>query len=233
MMPASGSPDIRSALAAVRAKIVQASERANRDPAEVRLIGATKTVDLDRILAARDAGLRDFGENHAKDLAAKAPQVSDATWHFFGRVQRGTAAKIAAHARWVHSAEPGEAIEGVARRAARDGPRIQTLIEVDLTPGRQGIRPVDLPEAVDRLAGLDGVDLVGLMTIPPPTPTPEGARRFFAMLRDLRDGLADRPAGFTELSMGMSSDYAVAVEEGATMVRVGTALFGERPGTPR
>jgi PLP dependent protein len=223
--------EVQAGVAGVRARIASAAARSGRDPATVRLVAATKTVDLDRILAAHAAGLRDFAENHAQELAAKAPRVPGATWHFIGKVQRGTASKIAAHAAWIHSAEPGGAIEAVARRAARDGRRIDSLIEVDFTAGRQGVRPERLDEAIDTLAALDGLRLAGLMTVPPPTPTPEGARAYFTRLRELRDGLANTVPGFTELSMGMSGDYEVAVEEGATMVRVGRALFGERPGT--
>jgi PLP dependent protein len=225
--------EVRAAIAQVRGRIASAAARSGRDPASVRLVAATKTVDLGRIAAAHAAGLRDFAENHAQELAAKAPRVPDATWHFIGRVQQGTASKIATHAVWIQSAEPGAAIEKVARRATSAGRRIETLIEVDFTAGRQGVRPEGLEGAVEVVAALNGLRLAGLMTVPPPTPTPEGARVYFARLRELRDGLRNAPRGFTELSMGMSGDYEVAVEEGATMVRVGTALFGERPGTPR
>lgn len=215
-------------VAEVRSRIAEACRRAGRDPATVTLVGATKSVPPSRIRVAWDAGVRDFGENYAVELAEKAPQVP-ATWHFFGKLQRGTAAAVARHADVVHSAEPGEALARVGSRAVAGGRTLRTLIQVDFTGRRQGVAPGDLPRFVDEVLRLPGLRLCGLMTLPPADPDPEAARPFFAQLRGMAEGLRTAAPTLVELSMGMSIDYEVAVGEGATMVRVGTALFGPRP----
>jgi pyridoxal phosphate enzyme (YggS family) len=219
--------DIDEALALVRARIAAACHRTGRDPETVVLIGATKEVPVPILVAARAAGLEHFGENRAKDLEAKAEAVP-ATWHYLGKLQTGTARKVADHADVVHSAEPGGGLEALARRAASAGRSIACLAQVDFTGRRQGVAPEALERFLAAVAGMDGLRVVGLMTVPPPTPRPEGARPYFARLRDLLDSFLGRWPGLRELSMGMSADFEIAVEEGATMVRVGTALFGDR-----
>jgi PLP dependent protein len=181
--------------------------------------------------SALEAGIGDFGENYAKELRAKAGELggAGATWHFIGRLQHGTAPAVAELADVVHSAEPGGGLRRLARRAAEAGRRIPCLAQVDFTGRRQGVDPAALGGFLDHLEELDGVDPVGLMTLPPQTPDPEGARPYFERLRELRDALLPGHPGLLELSMGMSADYRIAVGEGATMVRVGTALFGRRP----
>jgi len=224
------SPDIRRRLAEVRRTIATACAAAGRPSEDVILVAVTKTVPVDRIAAAQAHGVRDFGENYAKDLAAKAAVVPG-RWHFVGKLQRGTASRVAEWAQVIHSAEPGGAIARVAARAAASGRTIDCLLQVDFTGRRQGAPPDEdgLRTYLQELTAMDGVRPTGLMTVPPPTADPEGARPFFARLRTLRDALSRQWPHLTELSMGMSADYPVAVEEGATMVRLGTALFGERP----
>jgi len=209
----------------VRERIALACERAGRATDEVRLVAVTKTVAPDVIReAVAVAGLTDLGENRARDLAVKAEAVP-ATWHFLGKLQRGTAHLVAAHAAWIHSAEPGSGLEAVARHAERAGSRIPCLVQVDFLGTRQGVDPGAAAAFVDRVGAMPALEAVGLMTLPPMTPDPEGARPYFAQLRGLLERLSrDRP-GLQELSMGMSADYEVAVEEGATMVRIGRALF--------
>lgn len=219
---------IEEALARVRQRIAAACERAGRRSDEVVLIGATKGVSIAQIAEARAAGIEHFGENYAKDLAAKAVEV-EATWHFIGRLQAGTARKVADHAAWVHSAEGGGGLAAVARRAGTDGREIPCLAQVDFTGRRQGVDPEELRRFLEEAAAEAGIRVRGLMTIPPPTPDPEGARPYFQRLRGLRDELVGSWPELRELSMGMSADLEIAVEEGATMVRVGTALFGHRP----
>jgi pyridoxal phosphate enzyme (YggS family) len=236
MPPPEDHADLERSIQDVRDRIAQACRRAGRDPAGVRLVGASKTIPVATVEAARHAGLRDFAENYAGELAEKATALPDATWHYIGRLQRGTAAKVARHAALIHSAEPGTGLEHVAGRAAAAGRTILCLAQVDLTgtageePGdRQGVSPEDLAPFLAEAGKLPGIRLVGLMTMPAFDPDPEAARPAFARLRDLRDGLRTRLPELEELSMGMSVDYTVAVEEGSTMVRVGTALFGPRP----
>jgi pyridoxal phosphate enzyme (YggS family) len=219
---------LRAAVAAVRSGIVAACRRSGREPGGVLLVAVTKTVPVHLIEVARSEGIRDFAENYANELATKAPLVT-ATWHFVGKLQRGTAHRIAVHADVVHSAEPGRALERLGARAVSEGRSVRCLVQVDFTGRRQGVEPDDVPAALERCSSVGGIELVGLMTLPPWTGDPEATRPYFARLRALRNRMQETRPEVAELSMGMSADYEVAVEEGATMVRVGTALFGERP----
>jgi pyridoxal phosphate enzyme (YggS family) len=216
-----------AAVDAARARIREAAVRAGRDPRDVALVAVTKSVHVDRVRRARELGLEHFGENYANSLAEKAPVVP-ATWHFLGKLQYGTAPRVAAHADVVHSAEPGRSLRRLAGRAAEAGREIRCLVQVDFTGRRQGIGPEEVESFVSGARHTDGLRFVGLMTMPPWTGDAEAGRSSFARLRELRDRLRRRWPDLAELSMGMSSDFDVAVEEGATMVRVGTALFGER-----
>jgi pyridoxal phosphate enzyme (YggS family) len=217
-------------LASVRRAIDDACERIGRSPGGVLLIGAAKTVSIGRIAEAVAAGLADVGENRAAELAAKAPRLDPSiTWHFLGKLQRGTVARVAQHADVVHSVEPGRATERLASRLEREGRVIPTLIEVDFTGHRQGVDPEHVLAFAEQLAGFRSLDVRGLMTVPPLLEHPDASRRYFARLRELGERLTAVHPDAVELSMGMSADYVIAVEEGATMVRVGTAIFGPRP----
>jgi PLP dependent protein len=216
-------------VAAIRDRIAAAATRAGREPAEITLVAATKTTDGDRIRWAREAGVDAFGENYAADLASKRAAAPDASWHFIGTLQSGTAATVADHADVVESLAGDRAARRLAGRAARAGRTLDVLIEVDLTPeGRAGVRPDDLPRFADLVGSLDGLRLIGLMTVPPIPAEAEESRPHFAHLRRLTEELRNTHPEVLESSMGMSLDYEVAVEEGATMIRIGTALFGPR-----
>jgi pyridoxal phosphate enzyme (YggS family) len=208
-------------VAAVRDLIARAAARAGRDPAEVTLVAATKTVAVERIRAVVAAGVTDVGENRAQELVAKAPAVDGATWHFVGALQRN---KVRALAPWVRCYETVDR-EPLGVEIARHAPGARVFVEVNLAgePQKAGCMPDDAGALADRLRDL-GLDVRGLMTVPP---AGEDARPWFASLREL----AGR-CGLPELSMGMSADFEAAVEEGATTVRVGRALFGERGGAP-
>lgn len=214
---------------AVRARIAEACARVGRDPGDVTLVGATKTVPAARIRAAVAAGLSEVGENRVQELREKHPLVPGARWHFFGPLQAGSARHVAAFADVVHTLSPGGGLDRLAARLRDLDRTVDALIEVDLTGERHGVAPVDLPAFADRIAAIPGIRPLGLMTIAPLDPDPEAARPAFARLRGLLGDLRAAHPGMLALSMGMSLDYAVAVEEGATMVRVGTALFGGRP----
>jgi pyridoxal phosphate enzyme (YggS family) len=215
------SESVAAALASVRERIAAAAARAGRDPDAVRLVGASKTVPVERIAEALDAGLTDVGENRAQELLAKAPALATRadppTWHFVGRLQRN---KVAGLAPWVacwQSVDRVALAEVVARRA----PEAHVLVEVNLgdEPTKGGCAPAEAGPLADAARGL-GLHVDGLMTVAPQA----GNRRgWFAALRELGATL-----GLAELSMGMSDDYEVAVEEGATMVRIGRAIFGPR-----
>jgi PLP dependent protein len=212
----------------VRRGIASACDRAGRDEGDVRLVAATKTVPPEAIGWARDAGVSDFGENYVKELRAKHDAIPEVRWHYIGTLQTNTAHHVAALADVVETVTGGHAAERLARRASASGRTIDALIEVDLTGERTGVTPERTEAAADRIASLEGLRLVGLMTIPPIGERAEDARPYHVRLRELRDRVRERHPEVLELSMGMSLDYQVAVEEGATMVRVGTALFGPR-----
>jgi pyridoxal phosphate enzyme (YggS family) len=215
---------LEAAIAAVRARVGDACARAGRRPEEIRLVGVTKGVASDLVGLAARAGLQDFGENYVQELDEKRAAAPDAVWHFIGRLQRNKIRRVVELADVVHTLEPGPAVERLARVADEAGTRVDSLIEVDFTGRRVGVPPEELEAFADRL-DTERIRLLGLMTIAPQEGDP---RRSFARLRELRDGLTARFDGTGELSMGMSADLEEAVEEGATMVRVGTAIFGPR-----
>jgi len=215
-------------LATIREGIVRACERAGRDAAGVRLVAASKTVPAEAVRWVCDAGVADFGENYVPELREKRGAVPEATWHFIGTLQSHTAHHVAELADVVETLTPGKAAVRLARRAAERGRCLPALIEVDFTAERTGVAPAHCATFADELAEMEGLEVVGLMTLPPMPETPEDTRPYFRRLRALLEEVAARHPGVSELSMGMSMDYEVAVEEGATMVRVGTALFGER-----
>ena len=213
----------------VRARIARAAERAGRDPASVTLVAATKTVPSEPIRWAVEAGIGAIGENYVRELREKRPEVPGASWHYVGTLQRGNAAQVADLADVVETVSGERAARRLAARAARSHRTLDALLEIDFTGERSGVSPEEAPGFADGVAALDGLRLTGLMTIAPLDPDPEAARPWFARLRELRDRIRERHPGVVETSMGMSLDYEVAVEEGATMVRIGTALFGPRP----
>ena len=213
----------------IRERIVRACERAGRDATAVRLVGASKTVPAEGIRAAWRAGVREFGENYVRELREKRDAAADATWHYIGALQSRTAPRVADLADVVQTLAPGRATERLARHAAETGGAIDAMIEVDFAGRGTGVAPDATERFADEVAGMDGIRLIGLMTLPPLAETAEEARPYFARLRELRDRVASSHRAVVQLSMGMSFDYEVAIEEGATIVRVGTALFGARP----
>ena len=219
--------DVATAITEVRARIAAAARGAGRDPDGVRLVAATKTVPAERVAEAVALGVTDVGENRAQEFLAKAdalgaatpPTGTDVCWHFLGRLQRNKVRSLAGKVTWWQSVDR-EAL-GVA--IARHAPAAQVLVEVNLAdePQKGGCAPADAPRVADALRRL-GLRVEGLMTIPPAGDDP---RRWFAELRELGGDL-----GVQHLSMGMTDDYEIAVHEGATMVRIGRAIFGARPG---
>jgi pyridoxal phosphate enzyme (YggS family) len=216
-------------LASVRSRIAETCERAGRGVGTVRLVAIGKGVEPEALRWVREAGVEDLGENYVRELRDKHEAVQGARWHFVGTLQHSGARHVAELADVVQTVVPGKAMDRLARRAASGGRSLPALVEVDFTGGRTGIRPEDAVPACDEVAQADGLELAGLMTLPPQTPTAEQARPYFRDLRALLGDVAERHPGAVELSMGMSFDYEVAIEEGATMVRIGTALFGARP----
>jgi hypothetical protein len=213
----------------VRERVTRAAERSGRDPADVTIVAAAKLVPVEPIRWVVEAGVTAIGENYVQELRARRSEVDGARWHYIGALRSGTANAVADAADVVETVAGERAARRLAGRAARAGRTLQALIEVDFTGERAGVAPEDAGSFADLVAGLDGLELVGVMTIPPFAADPEASRPWFVRLRELRDVIRERHPGVLETSMGMSLDYEVAVEEGATMVRIGTALFGPRP----
>jgi PLP dependent protein len=225
---------IRASLLAVRARLDGAARAAGRDPTSVRLLAISKTFPPDAIRAAAAAGQTDFGENRVQEAWPKMDALADTPlrWHLVGHLQSNKARRAATRFDAIHSVDGLDLLRRLDEGAAAAGTSPELLIQVDLA-GETSKFGAPLPLVRPMLeAPLLAARLVGLMLLPPYAENPEDVRPWFRRLRDLRDEyLADGipPDRLRELSMGMSHDFEVAVQEGATMVRVGTAIFGERP----
>lgn len=230
------SQTIAHNLAQVRAGIATAAAAVGRKPEEIRLIAVSKTLPPAYVAAAVAAGLGDFGENTLQDALTKIPAFADQplTWHFIGHLQSNKAKLIPGNFAWLHSLDSASLAQRLSRVAPETGAPLQTLIEVNITRDakKHGVLAEALFPLLDELlrAPLPGIALRGLMAIGPYPAGDAELRRAFAAVRKLRDTAAQRYSlpGFTELSLGMSGDYAAAIREGSTMVRIGTALFGAR-----
>ena len=233
--------ELRERLAALRARIDAAARRAGRDPHRVDIVGAAKRQPLERIAAAVRAGLRDLGENYVQEAIDKraklnellAPELAAAVrWHGIGHLQTNKARAAVGAFDLLHALDSPRLAAALEREAARAGHDLSVLLQVNLSrePQKSGADPDALPELIEGLRGCPHLRPIGLMTMPAADPDPEAARPIFRELRELEARLRTMPGGeaLRELSMGMSDDFEVAVEEGATWVRIGTALFGAR-----
>lgn len=213
----------------IRARVDAACARAGRAPGEVTIIAVSKTHPVTAVREALAAGATDFGENYAQELAEKRRELPDVRWHYIGRLQRNKAKLVAGQVALVHAVDTVELAQELGKRAA--GGTQPVLLSVNLAGettkgGVTGEQALELARAV---ATTPGVRLDGLMTMPPPSDDPEASRPVFTALQGLRAEIADAlGTPLPVLSMGMSDDFEVAVEEGATLVRIGTALFGAR-----
>jgi pyridoxal phosphate enzyme (YggS family) len=228
------APALRARLADVRARIARAAGRAGRDPSSIRLIAVSKTFPAEYVRAAADAGQLDFGENKVQEALGKMDQTSDlhVRWHLIGHLQSNKAKK-AARFDLVHSVDAPALVEKLDEAANAAGRRLDLLVQVDLAgeATKHGAQEDQLIAIFDRVRSARSCRCVGLMILPPAVTDPDAARPYFRELRDVRERLLARGVDASmlqELSMGMSHDFEVAVEEGATMVRVGTAIFGGR-----
>jgi hypothetical protein len=220
-------------VAVVRERIEKAATRAGRRADEVTLVAVSKTIPAERIQEAYSAGVRHFGESRTQEWETKAPLLAglDATWHLVGHLQRNKAARALTLFHVIDSLDTLPLAEKL-ERGATDGRRLPVLIEVrlDAKGKKAGCDPEELPRLAEGLLLMPHLELRGLMTVPPLVKSIEEARPYFRQLRELRDSLAaEVKLPLPELSMGMSRDFEIAIEEGATQVRVGTAVFGERP----
>lgn len=226
---------VRERVFLVRERVERAASRAGRRAEQVRLIAVGKMQAVDRIGEAAEAGVTAFGENYVQESEEKIRAYPGLEWHMIGKLQGNKVKKAVSLFSWIQTIDSTRLLSEVSRRCGEAGRGMPVLLEVNLggEPGKSGILPNDLPGLVEGAGALPGVRVAGLMAIPPLAERPEESRPWFARLRELLEACRGRgPAGrnMTELSMGMSHDFEVAIEEGATMVRVGTAIFGSRPG---
>ena len=229
-------------LVEVRRRMDAAAHRAHRTSGDIRLIAVSKTFPVEDVIAAAAEGQRDFGENRVQEALSKidaARAAGPIDWHLIGHLQSNKAKKAASSFAWIHSIDSVELLRKIDDAAAEAGTHPNVLIQVDLAheATKSGADARDVPAIASAALSGRAVRLAGLMIVPPIAADPEEARPWFRQLRELRDQLIAGgipAAALHELSMGMSHDFEVAIEEGATMVRVGSAIFGQRahPATP-
>jgi pyridoxal phosphate enzyme (YggS family) len=227
--------NIRENLSRVQERMAAACRRSGRHLEDVKLVAISKTVSPERIREAYEAGVRDFGENRVQEAGAKRPALSDltVTWHMVGRLQSNKARLARELFHWVHSVDSLRLAQKLAQAAPCGGDRLLVLLEVNLgeEPTKSGVPATEVVKLVEQVGEVKTLEVRGLMVIPPFLEDPEQVRPYFRRLRDLAREIESKRlsnVSMQELSMGMSHDFEVAIEEGATMVRIGTAIFGPR-----
>lgn len=246
MSDAPASP-LTARLRHIRDRMNAAAREAGRDPSSVQILGVTKRKTAAEVVAGVRAGVREIAENYVQESLAKIPEVHQLLapdpgprWHFVGRLQRNKARHVAEHFDVLQTLDRAELGEAVERRAAALGRALDAFLQVDLCgePQKGGATPETIPDLLAASLDWSHLRVRGLMVLPAATQEPEENRRVFSQLRALRDDFRELPGGaqIRELSMGMSADFEVAIQEGATIIRLGTALFGPRddtkPGRP-
>ncbi len=217
----------------IRKRIAEAARRVGRDPAEITLVAVSKRHPIEAIREAWEAGQRDFGENYAQELRDKAADFNlpDLRWHYIGHLQKNKIRTVAPTAYCIHTIDSAALARELSRRIDTDGHTLPVLIQVDVAGEKQksGVPSAELSELLDNLKPFANLHIRGLMTMPPFWPA-EQVRPFFRELRNLRDEMAAKhpELDLKDLSMGMTTDFEAAIEEGSTIVRVGTAIFGPR-----
>jgi hypothetical protein len=225
---------IRDNLLRVLERMDQAAGRAGRDPGEIKLVAVSKTIESARIQEAIEAGVTILGENYVQEAREKIEKIGHGVqWHMIGHLQKNKAKHTVTLFDYIHSLDGISLAQEIDRRAGQKGIRVRALVEVNLSgeTSKFGIASEAVMDLVRHVALLKHISIEGLMTMPPYFDEPEKARPYFIRLRELRDRIREEGiegVRMDELSMGMSGDFEVAIEEGATMVRVGTAIFGER-----
>ncbi|MFZ0930389.1 MAG: YggS family pyridoxal phosphate-dependent enzyme [Syntrophobacteraceae bacterium] len=227
--------EVAGNLAAIRERIKAACARAGRDPGEVKLVGVTKTVPVERIREGVEAGIDILGENYIQEAKRKREDLAGlpVSWHCIGRLQTNKVKTAIECCDWIETLDREVLAIELDRRAEIAGRKVPVLIQVNIgaEETKSGVMPDDLSSFLKLVSGFDWLDVRGLMALPPFFDQPERVRPYFRQMRALLDSLrceSPRPERLSELSMGMSGDFEVAIEEGATLVRIGTALFGSR-----
>ena len=225
---------VRERLAEIKKRVAEAALRAGRDPSAVSLVAAVKGVPADRILEAVEAGVEMLGENYVQEAQRLQEQIAQPVhWHMIGHLQSNKARQAVRLFDVIETVDREKVVKELQRYAHSEGKRLDVLVQADLSGEvtKSGAAPETILRLIETVAACENLRCIGLMTLPPFFDDPERARRYFSELRRLRDRLQPLvPPGVVlrELSMGMSGDFEVAVEEGATLVRIGTALFGPR-----
>lgn len=222
---------VKENLLRVRERIEKAAQRAGRDPKEIKLVAVSKTVEVARIREAIEAGVSILGENYVQEAEKKIEAIGrSVSWHFIGHLQSNKAKYAVRFFDVVHSLDSASLAEELNRRAEQGDRVIKVMIEVNLSKEatKFGADEARVSNLAKRIQSLNHLSLEGLMTMPPYFDTPEMSRPYYIGLRELKDKLTGERIPMTELSMGMSNDFEVAIEEGATYLRVGTAIFGPR-----
>lgn len=239
MNPVAPAGTLAAAIAAryrdVEERVRAAAARAGRDPASVRVVAVSKRHPAATVAAAWRAGVRDLAENYVQELVAKRQEVGalpGLRWHFIGRLQRNKVKQLAGTCALLHCVDSSALLAEIGARAAAAGLVQPLLLAVNVAgeAHKSGVSPAELPVLLSQARTLPAVRVDGLMTMPPLAEEPAASRPYFRALRALRDALATAEVPLSELSIGTTGDFEVAVEEGATLVRIGTAIFGERPG---
>ncbi|WAM30619.1 YggS family pyridoxal phosphate-dependent enzyme [Caldicellulosiruptor naganoensis] len=220
----------------IQERIEKACLRSGRNPSEVKLLGATKGVDIDTIRLANELGVKVFGENRVQEFLPKYNQLPHLEWHFIGRLQTNKIKYIYDKVLLIHSIEKVEQIQELEKRCSKVGKNIDVLIEVNIggEPSKGGVLPDNVEGLIEKICECKYVNLKGFMTIPPIEKDEKKLRQYFRRMKEIFENykkLNYNNVKIEVLSMGMSNDFEVAIEEGATLVRIGTKLFGERPKT--
>lgn len=239
--------DLRERLNTIHSRIVQSARRAGRDPSEIQLIAVTKNIPVEAIREVMSIGIRHIGENKVQEALAKwkelrrtmdpstllragDPRLTTIQWHFIGHLQTNKVRDAVQVFDWIHSVDSLRLAEKINQECQRIQKIMPVLIEVNVSgeQSKYGVRPEELPVLLEQTAAFKTIRIEGLMTMAPVVSDPNQARSYFQQLTRLRDQLKWGLPPFSHLSMGMSQDFEVAIEEGATMVRIGTAIFGDR-----
>jgi pyridoxal phosphate enzyme (YggS family) len=219
-------------LSRLRDKIEQSCKRSGRNPADVKLIAVSKYFSADAILEAKSMGLNDFGENRAQELTLKYEKLGDSVvWHMIGTLQKNKVKYVVKAAEYIHSVDSTELVDEINKRASAVDKTQKILIEVNTSEEetKSGLKTEnEILSLVKRCSELKNIELKGLMTMAPLTEDTNIIRKSFRDLRNLKDTINQNGFNLTELSMGMTSDFEIAIEEGATMIRIGSAIFGNR-----
>ena len=230
------SQNLPERLAHIRQRIATAAARSGRSADSVTLLAVSKAQSAQQMRAAAEAGVRDFGESYVDEALGKLTALEDLalTWHFIGRLQANKTRPVAERFAWVHGLDRLRIAERLSAQRPYHAPALNVCIQVNLSAeaSKGGVSPAQLPALAAQVATLPRLKLRGLMCIPPEEADPARQRQWFAVLRRLQEQLRAGGADCDTLSMGMSADFESAILEGATVVRIGTALFGSRPGHP-